>query len=806
MSDIGVAVKMLIAAPSAAYGILQTPPYGETYTMSQIAAQPTSGKNNCLIIPEVGIMTLAPQAVLIDQSLTKYAFPLGETWVLSRDSQNNCQKILQPSSTNGLNWQANTVASFSAGASFIAKVERGIPNGSSATGSGYTTYLLLGDDTAPGSSPAGGLPVCLILQDGLPPFLQYAIPNGSSWYWADYGENGIQSTKISDSSALFNSSSRSFYVRWMCLPDLNTLVVDIAGGQDRIVLQTPNNETTVSAPGGNQTYTQAAGFIVNPGRLKYYGVNGTAALQVFQMGFQTSGTYTSGTVQLPFSYQGNGVVDTPSAYIPTGTSVASEVNQGSSATYINYSLTLHATAASGTGGLALASPVITQVSLYIPPTYSFQPGDTTLGGVTEIDETNMSEVQIHRWLEYHQTPDNSFAIYPRCQIGINFNNQLGQFIGGTNGRNFAVQLSTGLKVWNDDEQQYNWFTANGSLTDNSELCHMSPQITGWCGMQTSTWRLDPQRKFDLIIEDRTYTLRECAEGTLPYFDGWCWRSAIYFLALAGGIHPAFIDSGLFPCPCGLGPNPPGCSDFKMPIGTALNPRVYFQPDRPFWSSIMEIAGMIHWAVGFSEGNPYGTPGTVSQLTGMPYYPGVYTTPNRGTITSKDYDYGDLNWLNTFIGSSVKIEIDKSDQRTGVALFGIDPASNLIQGTYQNTSDLPGNDPVTGVPWSEFTAAVVGFQRPLVNISSFNVDPTYTALYAEAALQKITMPTVMANWSTYYQPSAWVLDQYTLVEPLTIPGYTAGATFSVESKLDSFSSLNVHGIPTSSFRGRWVPNL
>jgi hypothetical protein len=792
MADIAVKVKLEITTAPQAFGVKRTDPYGETYQMGALAAQPTAALSNVLVIPEINIAILQPAPVLADLSLSQFTFPLGETWTKNRDASNNKLGILQPSTSNGLAFEADTVAVYPGGFGFICRIGRGQTNGDNATGADYYTILTWGDDTLPDDAEPGAVPVRLLLPDGQPPFAQYATASGNTWVWGAYGENGIGSTSITDSSALWSNSGRAVNILVLVFQPQNAIVIDIDGGSDRLILQAPNQTANVS--GGEVSYTQGPGITTPDGRIKVTGKNGSCSLQVFTLGFAAAGSITSGSIQLPFVYQGNGKVSSPGIILPDTTAVAYAVNVISdSGTYINYSLALSAPAVYG--ALSDRTPGVSQLTLTIPPTGDYTPG---AGAVSILTETDMSEVQIHRWLEYHQTPDNSFSVYPRCQVGINFNNTLGEFLGGTFGRHWAVRLSTALQLFNVDTGQY------------EQVTPWYAQTTGWIGMSTNVWQADPERKFDGVIEDRTWPLRTTPCGAMPYFDGWCWHSAIAFLALAGGILPDFIDPAFFSCD--FGPNPPNCPHFKLPVGTGLNPRVYFQADRPYWDAIMEIAGMVHGVIGFTEGDDT-TPAT---LTAMPYYPGVTMTPNRGTITVYDYDYGEPGWLMTFLGS-LKVGIDTADRRTGVALFGIDPATNLIQGSFANLADLPGYDPDTGIPYSQFTDLVQGFPYPAVNISSYNVDPAYTALFSIFAMLKLRMPTLKADWTTYYHPASYILDQYTLVNDVALPDglYSSAGnplpggptTFSVESKLDRFNVLNTGGlVPTSTFSGRRVMNL
>lgn len=776
MADIAVKVQLQITTPGQAFGVKQTDPFGQTYQAAALATQPTAALSNVLVIPEVDVAILCPSPVLADNTLAQFNFPLGETWVKNRDASNNCLGILQNSAANGLSFEADTAATYPGGNGFCCRIGRGQANGADSTGANYYTELTWGVDTPPVDAPDGAVPVRLMLIDGQPPFAQYATASddGSSWQWGAYGENGTGSTQISDSSQLFANAGRAIDITVLVFQPYNAIVIDIKG-QDRLILQAPNQ--TAQVAGSGVTYTQGPGITTNSGAIKLTGQNGTCSFQVFSLGFATSGAITSGAIQLPFVYQGNGTVVSPGIILPDGCGAAFEIDGASDdGTYVSYTASLT--------GPSTATPCVSQLSLFIPPTFVYTPG---AGAVIAIDETDMSEVQVHRWLEFHQTPDNGFAVYPRCQVGIKFNTTYGQFSGGTFARHWAVTLSTATEVWNADVGAYELATPYFT------------QITGWTGMSTDTWRADPTRRFDLIIEDRTWPLRIAAEGSMPYFDGWCWRSAVAYVAMAGGVMPAFMDPLFFTCD--MGPNPAGCTHFKLPVGAARNPRVYFQADRPYWDSIMEIAGMVHAVIGFAEG----TPTTPATLTAMPYYPGVTLTPNRGTITTTDFDYGDENWLMTFIGQGLRVGTDTSDRRTGVALYGIDPSTHLIQGTFLNLSDLPGVDPDSGVPWAEFTTVAHGFPQPFVNISSFNVDPVFTAAYAANALLKLRMPTLKADWTTYYHPASFLLDQYTLSEPVALP--SGPVAFSVESKLDRFAVLNWDGsVPSSTFSGRRVMNL
>lgn len=788
--DIGIYAQLMIATPGAAFGLAKTPPYAESYPVSFIASQPTAAKAGVRIIPDAGIMFLEPRPYLQNMALSEFTFPAAGTgeyvpssaYVLTRDSANGTMMVLQSISTASTQWEMDTVAALIAGEAFFVRLGRGQTDGG-AEGQGaatYACYVQVGDDTIPTASPVGGVPVRLWLQDGRAPFLQYATatPDGSGWTWADYGQNGVISTTISDSSDLFASKGRAFNVAWIPDPDRNQLIVDLAGGTDTLVLTMPNQ--TPDNAGSGLTYSESPGLVVNPGRLKYFGYNGSASLAIYPMRFQPTGTFTSGDVQLPFVYQGNGSITAPDASLPAGTSLTYKINPSATGQAITYTLGLSGPVDGS--GLATRTPVIPTVCLWVPPTY-YPPYLTSTP--TILTERDMSEVDESQWIEYAPTSDGSFAMCIRTQVGIKFDNSFSGFSGGTNGRHWAVKYERGLTV-----------SIDGNPTPATPLF---PFITGWTGMKSSVYRADPTRQFDIIIEDRSWPLRRVSQRQLPPFDGWCFLSAIGYMALQGGILPAFISSDFFQC--AMGPNPAGCPHFKLPVGTGQNPRVSYPPTGQYWQSMMDIAGMVHAVLYFDAGvDP-----APSTLQIMPYYPGMLQTPNRGLLTTTDYPYGDPQWLMTLL-QGITGETDTADRRTGVALFGLDPSTNLAQGTYLNVTDLPGTDPVTGVAWSDWIASVHGFDDPLVNVSTLNADPNFTAQTAVSALQKVTMPGFFVPFSTWFHPASYVGDQYTIAEPMTVSPSGAPLTFSIESKRSTWSALNMSGPPISTYRGRWLPTI
>ena len=84
----------------------------------------------------------------------------------------------------------------------------------------------------------------------------------------------------------------------------------------------------------------------------------------------------------------------------------------------------------------------------------------------------------------------------------------------------------------------------------------------------------------------------------------------------------------------------------------------------------------------------------------------------------------------------------------MALWGVDPATGQVQASYLSADNVyPG-----------FTRSVQGFREPAVDTSNLFVDPTFTAGYAGAALQRALLPTVFCEASCEFLPGLYALDR------------------------------------------------
>jgi hypothetical protein len=758
MAGLRLGYQVLVDNPAAAFGFQKTPPYMRSDAPEALAGNPGISLSGLRIIPEAGVIILEPFANLTDTRLSNYEFPTtGSTdWTEGTDSATQKLQLLMTNAAPDNPFDIRTNSQLAANSAFYVRLQRGqLPVGATAGAANYYTVLLMGGDDPP-SDDNNDVPVRLVLEDGKPPFLQMAtVDDAGAWYWGDWGVNGVVGTEVADCSVLFEEQNRSFIVEWLPFPGQNALVVNIANGKEKLVLRAPN---FAAAAGDGLTYDQTNNISVVQGKLRYYGMNGSAGFGYYPILFKPFGYIVSPEFDIPFVLQddgGAGVYLPDSLFGDDTAFVGTLGNLDFTYTRLKYMLQIYGTSDPMATSVA-SSPIIKTIQVRIPPVFD---NTAVVSDIVDIS-SRIAEIEENQYF------DRQSGLV-RTQVGLKFDNTYGDFSSLT-GAHRAIKYSR-------------WLMAQANDGTMQPLTAPIDYLIGWAGMKSSVWKADPRREFDCIVEDMWFPLeRDC--GVLPPLDGWCFLSAIRFLCNMAGLSDAYIGD-MFKT-CDFGPNPAGCPHFKLTLGVGTSPAMTFGPNTHFIDCVSEILSFVHGVAFFNS---------EAVLQSFPYYPGIYQTPFKGTFQFQDSgDPANSDFLSAIWGK-LAFNVDTSDRRTGVAFFGKDLSTNSPQGTYLNIDDfVPG-----------FTANMHGFNQPWVQVSRLFVDPVFTAGFALAALEKITVPAITMTNEACFLPNLFALDQ--IAVNVDAPDLQMNIPLSVESIQSSYSNTDP-SVMRSVITSRWSQNL
>lgn len=775
MTDIGLNLSLTMASPAAAFGRVVTPAWPVHHVFAYEARNAAFKYSNVQLIEDVGITILEPSLKLQDTLTTDFVFGSEGAWKQATNPITNKSEMTYTMGAVDASFDAQSSFSLGFDQPFYTYIGRGTtPIGATMDNQHVYTVLDVGTETLPSMS-GSAVPIRLSFQLGRPAFLQYALPNPDgtdSWYWAPFGQNGIKGQNVPKSEDFFDGS-RSIIVQWLPLPSLNMLLVDIAGGRERLILRLDNLAPSIVMNG--VTYAYGASLSVVGGPVRLYGMNGRVSFGYYPMRFAKLGTVTSPTEQLPFVYQDDtAIVKFPQAAIPAGCSVTALVSTVDSSG-LNVQYVASYTAPDSGDGFATTTPIAPEIFMNIPQTLASIVGGTPITfGLADI-----CGWEEHTWLEKHEQEDPDGGIVGwtiRTEVGVKFWNGSGKW-AATGGRHVAVQCARGLTIMDE----------YGHMVPLNPVTPMWLACTGWAGERTTLTRSDPHRIFDIVVEDRSWQLRRVSCGILPYFDEWCYMAAVRFILNHAGITNDWIDSDIFNgfCTCDYGPNPDGCPHYKLPVGTGANPKMDFSPTTKYFQCIMEIAGMVHEIMWFDQSGMFRR---------NPYYPGVYNAPYRGTFGQQDSsDPTDIGFC-MGLYDKLELEIDTTDQRTVVQARGINPSTHQPYGALANVDDLiPG-----------FTDEIHGFRDPLIMVSRLYDDPVAMNTMVEAALQKCMVPNALVNSGHMFLTTMSILDQYSVQEEGFV--INGAINLSLEDFRARWSNNGTSIDMGSSMRGRWLLNL
>ena len=763
MAGLGLDYQLLVDSPARAFGFQRTPPYmhqeqiellGQYQDGERLVSKTGVQMSGFRAVTEAGILIWEPRVSKVDTRLADYEFPTSgapaSDWTEGNDSTTGVLALLMNNASVNHTFDIRTQATLTPNATFYMRLARGqAAPGASVTPSTYYTSIVVGDDVPPSAN--AGNPFRLVLQDGYPPFLQMATVFNGGWYWGQVGENGVQGTRVADCSTLFDETNRVLQIEWLPVPSKNTLIVTLGNGRETLVYRPQN---TAPANGDGVTYQQAPNLSVLPGKLRCYGQNGTVAWQYLPMQFIPSAYLIGTEITLPFVYQQNGSVQLTESSLPAGATFSSRIDLTDyTGTRVKYSISL-----TGGDGVTPVSftPIINGIQMRIPPVFDYT---ATVGYLQDVSR-KISRITERQWYDRE-------AGIVRTQVGLMLDNANGEFTG-TDGTHRAVQYSRWLTM-----------ESNGLMQPLSAPVKF---LTGWAGMESSVWKADPHREFDIILEDRWYPLSVQDCGALPFLDAWSIRAAIRFLLNMSGVNDADIADQFKVDD--FGPNPAGSTDFKLPAGTYSGPRMSFSPQQKFMGALEELASFVHGVLFWNANGVF---------DGFNYDPGIFSTPYKGTFgVSESGNPANSDFLST-IWNSQEFRVSTKDRRTSVFYAGKDPATNSLQGTFLNADDV--------VP--RFTAERHGFRQPLVVVSNLFSDPEFTAYAAAKALQKVMLPNLFMTNGACFLPNMFALDRYGVYENTRdISGGTSLVCEEIES---NFDVMNPQAFG-SRITGRWIGNF
>jgi hypothetical protein len=765
MAALRLGMQILVDTPVRVFGFQRTPPYMHQEIIALLSPYSQDGITQTKssvqlagfrVVPEAGVLILDPSAKLVNTRLGDYEFPSGgaSDWTEATDSGTSKIGLLFHNSAAGQWFDVRMKNLLPANAAFYLRIARGqVGQATAISPDTYYTIVEFSGD-ADSSADDGSRAFRLILLAGMPAFLQAGVPDGAGgWLWGNWGVNGVQGTNISDCNTLFEEQNRVIQVEWIPFPEQNVIVCKLANGKETLVFRGSNLEPV---GGAGLTYRYTNNVSVPEGKIRMWGQNGSAGYSYFPMQFANFAQMVSGVIDIPFVYQGNGGVYLGDSKGLSGFSVNYGIAPSDyTGTRVQYFIEI--TGPDPGADFADSSPVITTIQMRIPPVYDYT---STIGQIVDVS-SRISEVQEHQWFDAERG-------LVRTQVGLMFDNTNGG-MSGFAGIHRAVQYSRWLEYQASDGTMQ-------PLTAPIDL------VTGWTGMRGSALKSDPTRSYDAIIEDNLWPLERCQAMVLPCLDGWCCLAAQRFVMNMQGRDDAFI-ADVFKS-CDFGPNPQGCPHLKLPLGVGTSPRMSISPEQSFLSVLQEINEML-FAVMWSDSQG------VAQI--MPYYPGIYQTPFKGTFgVAESGDPADSDFLTSMQRRQI-LRIDTDDKRTGVAFFGLDPSTNMVQGTFLNIDDYyPG-----------YIANIHGFRQNLVKVSNLFVDPVFTDYYAYAALQRLVLPNVYEEHGASFLPNLFALDRYAVDEDNEL--ISGIIPMVVEQITSRFHVLNPN-VMGSTVAGRWAYNL
>ena len=796
--DIGVQLKLEVADTAAYFGWMLTPPFEHPDRMSRITA-PEYQAIGCKVDKDLGVLMLNPIPGVQDTNLTDWTTtawtlngptktPVANAWKQGTDAETNCASIQMVNSTNGIYWEALTDddISLEMNQPWYLKIGRGLSAATSTSGATYNVDTVItigadsdsGTDIAAGGVPVNGYPIRINLLSDYPPSLEYAVPDGNNgWTWTGYG---IVGTNISKCSDLFNQSGRTVTIYCIPIPDLNVFLVDIGNGLERLVFR-PGVLTPLYSGNNQITYQSVDTFTIAPGTIDITGTNGVAYINYFPMYFTNEATFQYNQIQLSFTYAQNGTIDLSNSVIPDGTEVDWELVQlDDTGNLLGYQLSI--------SGLADISDSLSSTTPYIAAVYTKMPAtyeNITVGAYQTFTESDIQEVHEVEELLEHPSEDvdgmmDGWTISKR--VGIKFTNWAGQWLNNQNSKNWAAQFSRGLTILDD---------STGKMVPLDPLNPYTPFVTGMFGEQSFNSRSDPNRTFDIVMEDLSGYHMNQPGLVQDYQDGRCALAVMRAEALRAGILPQFISNdpyfGFGSCPDTF--NPEGCNHFKLPIGTALNPSFAFSPTSTYWSNIQRIAGMMHEIVAF---NQYGV------LSRAPYVDYIYNeAPYKGIFSTTDSgDVNDVNFLMGILGHQpLVLNNDTFNRRTAVLVVGADPNTGIRIVANLNA------DTIMGQGWSEYT---VGYPKPEAVVSRLFTDATTVNTVMNSLMSKALIPTQVLTFGTHFLPNLWVGDQIDVTEN----GFVIGGTMRCSvikmerTYVNDGHNKTLNGVCTA----RWLSNM
>jgi len=696
----GLKIELECTQYANAFGWVVTPEWGCSNLSDDFNRVPGFGLAGVTCIPGVGAI-LTPTYSKVDTMITDWSLTsTGVAWQQATDSVTGKKSVFMRDSTGGVSFVASIVDALPAGSCGWIRLGRGLCASTDAIDT--TIGIGVSDPTI----YDGQVPIRLVLQHDQPPTLQYQTASG----WS----NGAVSRNFARSQDIF-TGSRSLWIGWFSFPAQNQIVVSVGG--EYLRLNGPNTNSATAGAGGVVT-SSGSNIMIAAGSLEVTGTNGTVDFNYFPMAFAAAGSITGATLQLDFVYQQNGNISIPKSVIPTGCSATYTLGGypgDQTGTQLQYVVSLT--------GDGTSSPVLPQVDVQIPiVTSNASMIETVI--FTEADILSMTE---HEWEDQNRAEDPDGGLIGwiiRRQAGIKMNNWLGKWSGIGLGH-ACVQLSRALTV------------LQGGV--KVQIGPMIPFVTGYTGERTTLERLDPNRTFDIVLENKDWALRRASSKLQRNLDGFCYQAAMRLQLEAAGVNPAFIDtwSDFGYGTCSAEWNPPDCPHFKLSNGTAQAPAFSFQPEAKFCSNMMFIAGQVHEVVWCDSVGVYHR---------APYNTLIYQTPFEGTFSTRPVgDMNDPAWLMDV--RRLSLSVDTLDMRTEVMTIGVDPATNQMRAGALHVDDQPGYD--------EFTQNVIGFQDPLIVSSRLFDDPNVQNVVMQAMLSKCMIPGVKLSGIFNFLANDWV---------------------------------------------------
>ena len=777
MASIGLSINLTMANSAALYGWQVTPTFVHPDQMATLKSSEYK-LTNMTIDPDLGVLMLSPTYTKQDTNITDWTLSSVIPWRQGTDTETRLKNICYINSAQGGTFSATTTTDvLAANDPFYITLSRGTaaPGTSSVSYDVDTIIEIAGNsssgDVAKDATPENGYPLRLYLYGSKPPFLQYGSPDGNGgWTWAEYGTNGVQGTKVTKCDDLFNQTSRKVWIAFMPFPDLNAVLVDIGNGQERLLLR--GQGTIPSYVNQAIKYVDAPNISVAAGNVKVSGTSGTCDIQYLPITWPTTGKFLYNNLQLDFVFQGNYVLDLANATFPPGCTQTAKVFTNDN-TGINLSYEIDITNPSGT-----RTPLIPSAYLTIPPVYE----NVSVTEVVQFNESQISELHETETLKENTYEDGEgsglIGWSIEKNVGVRFNNSSGMFTGA-GGTHVAVQYARGLTIYDG---------ATGKMVPLDPANPYVTFLTGYTGERTSIGRADPVRQFDLVLEGKDWPLKRVSGGIQRYGDGMCYQAYMRYQAELSGIDPKYISQNPY---CGFGScpyvaNPPGCTHFKLPLGTAQNPAMSFPPQQKFWTNILRIAGLVHEVVMFDR---YGV------LCRFPYLDYVNTySPRIGTFTTKDGD--DPTQSNFLMGiqGDLHLSADTINRRTGVMLVGIDPNTNIRKVATRFA------DTVMGAGWAE---QVHGFRENEIVASRLFTTADSINTISASLLGKSLLPNIRASWNAHFLPNVSALDIINVEETQFVIGGILPVIIENISRTYINTGSQIH--LGSSFEGRWLSN-